>query len=588
MKVKIIALVLVVAVAFSLLVGCDVISKNEQRDIEQVVATVEYKGMTSKVTKGEVIENYNSYGYFYVNYYGYTVDETIDLILSSLTNRKLLILYARYEMATQKGLSPDVEIPMLLTDAEVDQAIQDTNEQMQSWLDEIVSDLEEAANTGDDTDTDTDEDEDEDEDEDDDEITPRAKRPAEEEADFDPNATVEEFTKKFFDVEHNESEYSAKAARKLKKQIAENYRSYEYYLNSQYETQLLSAWKRALTKDYKPTDADILKAYNDYLNSDREKYQTDTTSYATRMKSELTKMVLQPDEGYGFVFNILLQFSDEQSTALSDFKASGTVSDEAIENYRKLLAKEILVNVSNPDYDPDYEAEEGEDITAADSPANPFSRKNVPVQTILDEIFADFQAAEATEGTAYDKFMAKREVATKWVYLVNDDTGMFTATSDDENYSTITNSGNGYPITPEDMDSTYVEEFTKLGRELVAKGLGTYSVDGTVEGMYCITDYGIHIMFVSYIPYDTSAFGLDGSALTVSDNVIPLDYIVSYGRYGSEIEVSQTLRDVIEQSLIDSYTTDIYSLRTNAAVTDNKDSITKNQKIIDKILKEIG
>lgn len=49
-------------------------------------------------------------------------------------------------------------------------------------------------------------------------------------------------------------------------------------------------------------------------------------------------------------------------------------------------------------------------------------------------------------------------------------------------------------------------------------------------------------MFVSYIPYDTTVSG-------VADDLIPLDYIVYYGREDDENDKNKTLRDVIVQDL---------------------------------------
>lgn len=61
--------------------------------------------------------------------------------------------------------------------------------------------------------------------------------------------------------------------------------------------------------------------------------------------------------------------------------------------------------------------------------------------------------------------MATLEVATEWLYRVNDDPGMFAT----DTYNGVTGKGNGYLITPEGEKSTYVDEFTALGRALVKK-----------------------------------------------------------------------------------------------------------------------
>ena len=133
--------------------------------------------------------------------------------------------------------------------------------------------------------------------------------------------------------------------------------------------------------------------------------------------------------------------------------------------------------------------------------------------------------------------------------------------------------GNGYLISPHETDKTYVEEFSKMGRELVKKGLGSYD--------YCITDYGIHFMFVSYIPYDATK--------VEKENEIPLDdYIVYYGRKDDDNDKNKTLRDVIVQDLKSKNTEARYQIAAQNAIAANKDnSISRNKKAWEKTVKEL-
>ncbi|MEG1613604.1 MAG: hypothetical protein RR357_05505, partial [Clostridia bacterium] len=141
MKVKLLAIVLVMVMVVTFLTGCDIITKNEERDFSQVVAKVNYNGLSAVVTKAELYESYNSYGYYYTTYYGYTIAETVDLLVESLANRQLLLMYAKSEMANKKGVSINSDIVTLLTDAEADAAVKDTNKTMQSWYDNIIKEL---------------------------------------------------------------------------------------------------------------------------------------------------------------------------------------------------------------------------------------------------------------------------------------------------------------------------------------------------------------------------------------------------------------------------------------------------------------
>ena len=62
--VVIIALVLVISLFVTVLVGCDeIFKKNETRDANQVVASVTYNGLKANVYKFELESSFNSYAY---------------------------------------------------------------------------------------------------------------------------------------------------------------------------------------------------------------------------------------------------------------------------------------------------------------------------------------------------------------------------------------------------------------------------------------------------------------------------------------------------------------------------------------------
>ncbi|MEG1791867.1 MAG: hypothetical protein RR033_06355 [Clostridia bacterium] len=597
MKVKLLAIVLVMVMVVTFLTGCDIITKNEERDFSQVVAKVNYNGLSAVVTKAELYESYNSYGYYYTTYYGYTIAETVDLLVESLANRQLLLMYAKSEMANKKGVSINSDIVTLLTDAEADAAVKDTNKTMQSWYDNIIKELQaefDAANPPKEDDKEDDKEEDKK-----DELVPRPVRPKDAEPEFDANAPVTEKTKKFFDegYDHGDSKFMIKALAQLKKEIADSYRSYDYYLARQHETQLLQSWQRTLSEGYVPSDELVAAEYNDYITKNKETFASDkNASYPTSITDNIGGTVYHPVKGYGYVYNILLKFSDKQTADLKAMKDSGTISAENLKKYRAELAKQIKVNVSNPKYDPEYKCEECEAAkkddkvvcTKPECPAKPFIRKDVPASTILDEIFTSFNNIKTGVGdfanlTEFQKITAMREEAIKWVYAVNDDGGMYKA----ETSNGLAGGGNGYLINPEGEKSTYVEEFTKLGRDMIKLGLGTFSTDGTVDGMYCVTDFGIHIMYVSYIPYDEKSLGEDSKPLTVTDNIIPLDYVISYGIYGSKVTSDTTLREQITQKLTKAYKNDKYTEVSQKVAAENKGGVEVKKKMIKKIVKEI-
>lgn len=603
---KFLAVILVTIIAITVFAGCDVITKNEERDYNQSLATVKYAGLTSTVTKGEFNESFNSLAYYYVYYYGYTVDEAASSILDSLAQRKLLILYVRDEIAKKQGVANTTAVADLLNAVEKNEAVKSANESMAKWYKQVFEELWKEANSTDDT---TDDTKDDDKVDETDKIAARPTRPAKKEAEVNYNADLkpEDAEIKFFEKakkdlftakeweELNKVEgkvdYVDKALNELKKQLADNYKSYDYYLNSAYETQLISKYKRELVKDFNPDDAAIQAEYERYVSLNKEKFSIETkANYKSAISSSLTNTVYHPtsEHGYGYVFNILFKFSNDQSTELKNFTA-GQPDKTIVEKYRAQLANKIEVMKSNLDYDPDEVCEECKKAqekdpnkyctktkteTEPECKAHPYEVyeeghekageiKKYNVMDVINELTTKL------EDPANNTFEKKREIATQYVYMVNDDTGMYNTSSN----NAITGNGNGYLISPHEDDKTYVEEFSKKGRELVNNGLGSYG--------WCVTDYGIHFMFVSYIPYDTTVSG-------VADDLIPLDYIVYYGREDDENDKNKTLRDVIVQDLKSKNTEARYQIAAQNAIAANKDnSISRNKKVWEKTVKEL-
>lgn len=591
---KFLAVILVTIIAITVFAGCDVITKNEERDYNQSLATVKYAGLTSTVTKGEFNESFNSLAYYYVYYYGYTVDEAATSILDSLAQRKLLILYVRDEIAKSQGVANTTAVADLLNAVEKNEAVKSANESMAKWYKQVFEELWKEANSTDDTTDDTTDDDKVDET---DKIAARPTRPDKKEGEIDytkpldpAKAEIKFFEKPYKDLYtekewdelnkvEGKADYIPKALNELKKQLADNYKSYDYYLNSAYETQLISKYKRELVKDFNPDDAAIQAEYERYVSLNKEKFSIETeANYKTAISSSLTNTVYHPtsEHGYGYVFNILFKFSDEQSTELKNFTA-GQPDKTIVEKYRAQLANKIEVMKSNPDYDPDEVCEECEKAQKDNKDPNKYCTKEKcnarPYEVDGEGIIKKYNVMEVIEKLKNEltgkSFEEQREIATQYVYMYNDDTGMYNTSSN----NAITGNGNGYLISPHETDKTYVEEFSKMGRELVKKGLGSYD--------YCITDYGIHFMFVSYIPYDTTVSG-------VADDLIPLDYIVYYGRSDDDNDNDKKLRDVIVQDLKSKNTEARYQIAAQKAIAANKDnSISRNKKAWEKTVKEL-
>ena len=84
------AIVLLLAMSVTMFAGCDeIFKKNDKRDAQQVVASVSYDSekfgtLTDNVYKYELASSFNSYAYYYVNYYGMTYEAAAKNIAQSL------------------------------------------------------------------------------------------------------------------------------------------------------------------------------------------------------------------------------------------------------------------------------------------------------------------------------------------------------------------------------------------------------------------------------------------------------------------------------------------------------------------------
>lgn len=656
----ILALVFVLTISFIVgtLVGCDeIFKKNDERDANQIVATVTYGNQTATVSKGELTASFNSYAYTYVNYYGMSYQETADYIVKSLAQRELLVLFAKDEITkayVAAGKLPAGSVPelvsfeQLLTKSEISKAIDETNADMNSSLATLIENLvlddsynnaeeEEVEETvevtdpvkvryeslgGSDVETVTiqkgqkttaptaptysgyafygwftkngsaDGDWGTKFDFDNTAIdksvtlyakwvkslTARATMPEEEEKDdYDPDSEDVTVSERFFDKDFNANEsYVAKIKSKeieldieteikdedfatyvdrgiaeLKKNIKSNFRDYDYYLTAEMKTVLITKLERYIGNEVNVSESEVNARFAKLVKDNKETFSASESSYSSALTSSLSTTyfhkftVDENNSGYGFVQNILLKLSQEDTDYLVNLVKEGTLPKENILTLRDQKLSAIKVNVSNPEYDPEAEINYGEGVTIVDpmtDPANPYNDYTVDgkgtktpdatyqkeggnnyanilsfgkdadgnfaitynvsecpsmpymIETvsalgtngIVEQIYNSFESVKAfvTAGelTYGQGIYWLNKVATAWVYLVGDDGGM---TSTDSN-----NGGLGYLITPDGEDSSYLSEFTDLARGLIKKGAGTYSVDGTATqgNFYCFAD----------------------------------------------------------------------------------------------------
>ena len=508
MKRKLLAIVIVVAVIASLTVGCSsgIFEIDGNRDYHQVVATVQYNQMSAPIYKGDVLVSYSQYAPIYMQYYGMSSEEVVEYLYQNLSRQKLVLLYAKdYLAKNDLGITDDAAIAKLssedfLTVDEIRYCIEKTNKTFEDSWQQLISDLEDEQeqNSGD-----SDEEEEETE-EDEDLLEARPGREEEEESDeyvdqglTDKNELPEKFVDYVNDKISSEEDEDAQknmqsALNDLNKNLESSYKDYDYYLNSYYETRILEKYEEMLGESLPEITDDEINTYYTKLKNTQISNYIDESAYSSALSSA-TNLIYHTTKGYSQVRSILLKFSEDQTAALENVQSLLEGNDTAIENYRALLAlgsdvvsseglgiyenltdNGIKVNVSNPDYNADE-----------DELKDAYTDLGVDYRVILYAMANDIaekadklvEAAKAQGITDADQLEAVRnyalsEAVTDWLYLVNDDDGMFESDT--------------YTVTPDGSSSTYVEEYTVLARKLAAQGAGSYyneSADNFDEGV---------------------------------------------------------------------------------------------------------
>lgn len=137
-----IAMILLLAICATFFVGCDqIFTRNEKRDLTQVVATVEYNGETANIYKFELKSSYDQYAYYYVYYYQMSSEAAANYIVRSLAQQKLLALYAKAKVAEMMDITDDpktIDVKRLLSNSEIDRAYDNVNDDLLTNLKNII------------------------------------------------------------------------------------------------------------------------------------------------------------------------------------------------------------------------------------------------------------------------------------------------------------------------------------------------------------------------------------------------------------------------------------------------------------------
>ncbi len=98
---KIIVAIVSIIMCLSILVGCDWIQVDQDKDMAQVIASVQISDEVDSedIYKRELVSGFLSYGFQYVYYYGYTSSQAYDVVLKDLVKNRIIVQQSRVELA---------------------------------------------------------------------------------------------------------------------------------------------------------------------------------------------------------------------------------------------------------------------------------------------------------------------------------------------------------------------------------------------------------------------------------------------------------------------------------------------------------
>ena len=480
----------------SLLAGCSLVERDYSKYYSQTIAIITHKetGKSIELTKREVVEGYQSYGYMYEQSYGYTRKQALQLTLSMLENRKITLLESENKFNVSEngknGLTAEEQTYLY------DQVVDSLKSNLDVYYNDIIGGTAEEETS--------------------DDITFNG---------YDKTATLEfqngsyvikktnavldpladykfdsSNPKNFFDSD----DYNA---------IYENFRAFVLGSNEDYQKALLdyartlrlseygqnlstdtpSLFDREIQRLYKLAYENYMITKYSYSNKNSDEISSICTSdilnmYSSKVRADYTQYVLEGDSSYDedvqnslnevyyfkddkdstkffTVANVLFKFTDEQQaeydrlTSLSS--DDGGLTTEQINQKIDALYSQIIpvVRVLNENTGIYEEVD----------------NSNYSVSYVYNKMSSALSSAKATNNVNYIG-----DTINDFIYQYNEDTGMFNATN---NYVIGINSAG-------EVVSSFVESFNNAAIELYNNGNGQI---GDISGLVR-SEYGIHVL----------------------------------------------------------------------------------------------
>ena len=535
--VTIVSLIIALIMGLGIMGGCNLVTTNDERDLDQVVATVKLiEGDTFKaeeIKKKEMIMAYLNYGYY--TYQGYSQEVVFTKIMENLVNARILVQNAMlsfesgvdpFDTVYRNGEIAPYNVARYLTKADVYDGttlvkLSDVNEVEYNTIksvNDFISSYVEAEEQGV-SDTIT--------------LTTRT---APKNAQVDTKVSAKEkqdYIAKGIDKGDNDAKRRTaylkfidllKTNQLLGDDFKGDIKQSVYYKNSvktQQENKLIEKYENCIKgAERSKITYEMLKAnYEEMYKAQQDKYSASASDFSSALSSATAEnpIVYSPYSGYGYVYNLLLGASTEQAAQVAALKDTPEVKKvKRAQIYEGITVKDLRASwiLAGYDFDIDTKCFTGDYTLTESANSLAFQGEVVKVKDKDEEkgTPAEYRVTEKEMGI--NEFISFME---NYVYG-GAQTGSAVANADikkkceissapsdyDERiqellfaFSTDQGSLNTYkgyvvsPVPAPGVNETYVQEFADAGRELLTMGKNSY--------IMVATDYGYHVMFYSTV-----------------------------------------------------------------------------------------
>ncbi len=514
--------------------GCNLVKVDDEKDMAQVVAVVQVEASSPKeentIYKRDLVLAYLNYGYYYEQNYGYTREKVIKMIADNLVTNRIYVQVAMIDFDKGEGsfagqiANPSItekwNIERYLTTDELVEATYLTRKSIDDLIHSYQDhDHNHGAGAGD-TITET---------------VRTIPSGATNAADKTEDPTIDEMKAFKIDVDSDDSRKKAYNdvielldVNNLLGDYKNDIEQTDYYkqtLKSNQEQLLIEKYEKCIIAPvHAKYNMDSVSAlFTEKLNAQKERTDSEYSTALTGAKAD-NPILYAPTGVYGYVYNLLLGVSEEQTAELNEYKKENpnyTISEYNAAR-KEILDKTIIKDLRSTwllsGYDFDGEKFTGDyTFTSAENSLKFFGEtKHLNAEDKdSEEYVAEYGVSKVDELSVSDFVQMMEEYVYGGAQNSNvknySDKSVYRAVNTnvaDEEYDEkinellfafSTDSGSlntykGYTIAPAVDGSNqeqYMAEFAEYGREVLNGAVGN-------KGYIMVaTDYGYHIMFYS-------------------------------------------------------------------------------------------